>query len=209
MALSRAGSSSGAGIVYQWSTLNGHFVSGATTNTATVDKGGTYQLIVRNSQSGCADTALITAVQTGKPVSGIALETKDAQCAADQNGQIVVGAVGSGTQPFTYSLNGGAFQNSNSFTGLKPDVYVVTVRGADGCQRQANTVIDAPDVLRVSIPVPGLLAEGATVDLEPVVSGAQGTLTYTWEGSNLSCDELRDAESRSRVQYRIRPDGDG
>ncbi len=167
------GSSSGTGIVYQWSTANGNLVSGTTTGTATVDKGGSYQFIVRNSQSGCADTAQVTVVQTGKPISGLALEVTDIRCAADQNGQIVASVAGSGTQPFAYNLNGGTFQSNGRFTGLAQGAYTIAVRGADGCEALTTASIDAPDVLQVSIPAPKLLEEGATVDLQPIVSGAR------------------------------------
>jgi hypothetical protein len=48
------------------------------------------------------------------------------------NGVIVVTASG-GTPPWTYSINGIAFQASNTFTGLAPGTYCVFIRDANGC----------------------------------------------------------------------------
>ncbi len=53
------------------------------------------------------------------------------------NGSITVTVTG-GTAPFTYSLNGGAFQASNIFNSLGTGNYTVTVKDANNCQGSAN-----------------------------------------------------------------------
>jgi RHS repeat-associated protein len=42
--------------------------------------------------------------------------------------------VNEGTPPYQYSLNGGSFQSSNSFLGLAPGNYQVTVKDAGDCE---------------------------------------------------------------------------
>ncbi len=41
-----------------------------------------------------------------------------------------------GEGPYTYSINGGVFQSSNSFSGLEAGNYVVDVIDANGCEAQ-------------------------------------------------------------------------
>lgn len=66
--------------------------------------------------------------------SGINISVTGSTTAASSglsNGAI--NATGSGSTNFTYSLNGGAFQSSGSFTGLAAGNYAVTARNANGC----------------------------------------------------------------------------
>lgn len=43
-----------------------------------------------------------------------------------------------GEGPYSYSLDGGIFQSSNSFTGLEAGTYVVDVIDANGCETQLS-----------------------------------------------------------------------
>lgn len=59
-ALDGTGSSSGANITYQWSVLSGTgAVAAPTALTTTANAAGSYQLIVRDSQTGCSDTTTV------------------------------------------------------------------------------------------------------------------------------------------------------
>ncbi len=48
-----SGSSSGANITYNWSTIGGNIVSGHTTSSPLVNQAGTYIVTVTNNQNGC------------------------------------------------------------------------------------------------------------------------------------------------------------
>ena len=51
-------------------------------------------------------------------------------------------ATGSGTPgPYSYSLNGGAFQPSGTFTGLAAGIYKLVVQGAGGCPNDTTITI--------------------------------------------------------------------
>lgn len=50
----------------------------------------------------------------------------------------------SGTGSYTYSINGGTFQSSNSFTGLVVGNYTVTIRDTKGCTGQTSFSITQP-----------------------------------------------------------------
>ncbi len=71
-------SSSGTNIVYLWTTVNGHIVSGNTTTSPSVDLAGTYILTVTDTSSHCSagDTVLVagtpgpSASFTANPLTG-------------------------------------------------------------------------------------------------------------------------------------------
>lgn len=56
--LSSVGVSPNPNLVFQWSTLNGHILSGENTNNITIDTPGQYQLYISDA-GGCTDSALI------------------------------------------------------------------------------------------------------------------------------------------------------
>ena len=63
-------SSQGAKYSYQWSTINGSIVSGATTLIPIVNKGGDYTLNVKNNLNYCAKTADVKVLEQTQPSSG-------------------------------------------------------------------------------------------------------------------------------------------
>ncbi|MCC6413082.1 MAG: gliding motility-associated C-terminal domain-containing protein [Saprospiraceae bacterium] len=70
--LSAAGSSSGPGIGYQWTTIDGQILSGGNTATPVVGEPGLYVLTVNNSINGCSSTDQVAVQQdTTAPVFGI------------------------------------------------------------------------------------------------------------------------------------------
>ncbi|GIV22858.1 MAG: hypothetical protein KatS3mg025_0517 [Bacteroidia bacterium] len=61
------------------------------------------------------------------------------------DGSITVNVVaGSGTAPYEYSLNGGPYQASATFTGLSAGSYTVTVRDANGCTISQVVTVGQP-----------------------------------------------------------------
>jgi hypothetical protein len=68
--LNGTGSSTGGNIQYQWTTVDGNIISGATTLTPTVGAAGTYTLTVTNTTNGCtaSDNTTVT-TSTTPPVS--------------------------------------------------------------------------------------------------------------------------------------------
>ena len=58
---------------------------------------------------------------------------------ASPNGSITVQASG-GQSPYTYSLNGGAFQAGASFAGLGAGEYSVTARDANNCEKSLEGI---------------------------------------------------------------------
>jgi hypothetical protein len=60
------------------------------------------------------------------------------------DGSITVSAAG-GQAPYRFSLNGGAFQASNSFTGLGPGSYLIKVKEVQQCEASAKAILIPPN----------------------------------------------------------------
>ena len=65
------------------------------------------------------------------------------------DGEIMTTASG-GTQPYMFSLDGTNFQGSDTFTGLAPDEYIVTVKDANGCTNDVMATIEEVQIVSYS-----------------------------------------------------------
>jgi len=94
---------------------------------------GTYTISVKDF-SGFTDT--IGGIPINEPAGAnnpfiVGLEIIDASSALTSDGSIKIIASGS-TTPYTYSLNGGAYQSSDIFLRLRADQYSISVKDANG-----------------------------------------------------------------------------
>ena len=96
-------------------------------------------------------------------------------CHDSADGIITVDPSG-GVGPYEYSLNGGAFQGNNQFTGLSAGNYEVTIRDVGGFEVTLNAVtIAAPSPITGTADVNG---NDVTVN----ASGGTGALMYSLDG---------------------------
>ncbi len=104
-----------------------------------------------------------------------ATETSGILCHDDTAGEITVAATGlNGT--YTYSLNGGAGQSSNVFSGLPAGTYTVVVTGQFGFTVASNPVTIAnPTAISVNTSV-------ASDDITVTATGGTGVLEYSING---------------------------
>lgn len=129
-----------AGTGFTYSINNGAFqASGTFTNLAA----GTYTITAKNSNN-CTGSQQFTVV-AGNACAGVTINvttmaTMATPCQA-ANGSI--SATATGSTGFTYSLNGGAFQASGTFTNLAAGAYNITAKDANGCTGNANVTIGA------------------------------------------------------------------
>ncbi len=104
---------------------------------------GTYTIIAKDL-NGCTGSASFT-LAAPNPCAGITINvsngvTGNRPC-ENANGSIIATGSG-GTGPYTYSINGGIFQSSNSFSGLNAAVYSVTAKDANGCVGTVNATVN-------------------------------------------------------------------
>ncbi|MFT3980409.1 MAG: gliding motility-associated C-terminal domain-containing protein [Ferruginibacter sp.] len=121
-----------------------------------------------------------TIMEYGNPddVNVNATETiTNTNCTNPNGGAIVLNTTG-GLAPYSYSINSGAFQSSNSFTGLAQGTYTINIKDAF-CGTFTKTVtIGFTDNLTVTAaPADTAVCAGAPVQLRAT---SNGSATYAW-----------------------------
>jgi len=148
---------------------------GQTGQTATNLGVGTYTVTMTDN-SGCVATA--SATITGPTAVTATAALVHPSCNGSCNGTITLTASG-GTGPYQYSLNGGAFQVSNVFTGLCSGSYSITVRDANNCTFILSPALTQPAVLNLAlgtiVPATCGLNNGSVT-----VSASGGTVAYSY-----------------------------
>ena len=99
---------------------------------------------VRAYYKKCNDDPTTYFIEDDVVISGLgglpaSATSTPANCAAN-NGTITVTPTG-GVAPFSYTLNGGASQLSNIFSGLAAGTYTVVVTDATGCSRTLTVIV--------------------------------------------------------------------
>jgi hypothetical protein len=132
---------------------------------------GTYQVIVTNA-NGCSASSSIVITQA--PAIGTVTASAGTITTIGGTTTLTVNVTG-GQTPFTYSLNGGAYQFANTFT-VGAGTYTVTVKDANGCIQNSNTVIvTQPSLVTTSLTYTGTLSVqyGATANLSATLKDSQ------------------------------------
>jgi len=76
----------------------------------------------------------------------ISIEKKISTITGTSSGSFTA-ATANGKSPYQYSLDGGAFQSSGTFSGLSANTYTVTVKDANECEDQMDVAITSvPEV---------------------------------------------------------------
>lgn len=141
--LSGSGSSTGAQVVYAWTTTNGQITAGETSLTPTVNEPGTYTLTVTNNANGCTNTASTTVSESPAVSATIAAQT-NVLCFGDATGSATIAGSG-GNGVFTYEWSNGATEATP--TGLIAGTYAATITDGEGCTATASTTISQPTAL--------------------------------------------------------------
>jgi gliding motility-associated-like protein len=127
---------------YDWYVLNTatglyDILSSANESTYEVAIAGTYQVIVTNIVTNCASQPVQAVVSTIYPATAFTSEVTDA---FTNNATITVTVNPIGTGNLIYSLDGGAWQSSNVFTGVEAGSHEVMVEDLEGCTNLAETI---------------------------------------------------------------------
>ncbi len=93
------------------------------------------------------------------PFNSSATTNNNVTCFGGANGSITATPLG-GTPPFSYQLNGGAPQNSPTFTGLSAGNYIVTITDANGCSSNAAATVTQPLQININESVQDVLCNG-------------------------------------------------
>ncbi len=157
-------------------------ISGTTyTNTSGVfynlDESGTYNVSVTDA-NGCEvpDSFIMNTIT---PPTASIDPTTDLCYDSTTGATIVVGASG-GTAPYTYSINGGPLQSSNTFNNLVPGNYTFTVTDSNGCSDDVDAPITVEPQLTANLALTKDLDCTSSPDavLDLTVNGGYPPYTY-------------------------------
>jgi hypothetical protein len=166
--LDGTGSATGNGILYLWTTANGHIVSGENTLQPVVDVAGEYTLSVTNGLNGCSDSdAVEVTANLDLPLATIAAGLDlQIDCLSPQ---VVLSGQGSATGPnigyLWTTVDGHIVSGENTLTNLVVDAagtYTLMVTDLlNGCSASADVDV----TLDVDLPTANI-ETGANIDLQ-------------------------------------------
>lgn len=170
---------------YLWS-------NGATTEDISGLAPGTYTVTITES-NGCTVTGTTSITITEPTVlNATVIGINQILCYGSNSGSVTVNATG-GTPTYEYSLDGGTYQSSGSFTGLTPGSHTVSAKDANGCTKSVTFTITEPQHTDVT------LSSQFTTNLFPA-NGSEATVMY-----NVS--EIGGRAATPATIYIIRPAG--
>jgi gliding motility-associated-like protein len=139
---------------------------------------GAYTVTITDA-NGCTNTVGAVINSATSPIIAI-LNHQDVTCFGGLNGAVLVGPLGAG---MTYSFNGGAFQASNSFTGLGAGTYTVAVKDANNCQASTTVTITTPtQLLYTTVATPASC--NGVCDGQITITASGGTAPYQYSSNN-------------------------
>lgn len=143
---------------------------------------GSYSITVRD-EGMCMSELTVTITQPTLPLSANVSEHRNVSCNGGNDGTVTVEGWG-GSQPYLYSLGGGAFQSSGTFGALTAGTYTITVR--DAAMDQFDTVVEIlePELLTVSVSGEDITCYGgSTGRVTATPSGGTGPFAYWWNSA--------------------------
>jgi gliding motility-associated-like protein len=154
-------------------------IDGGTPQTSPTFTGlgaGQYTITV-NDDNGCPVTRVIDLQSAEGPViTGVSTTPSDCGAA---NGTITIDATGNGLE---YSLDGVAFQQSQTLTNVANGTYTVVVRDASGCTADTIAVLLSPNA-----PVPVITGPGTGCFGEVLVlTTTEPFVSYVWSTGSTS-----------------------
>ncbi|MBS1742060.1 MAG: T9SS type A sorting domain-containing protein [Bacteroidetes bacterium] len=162
------------GVGGPWVTF---FPPGANTLTFAGLAPGGYTIIMADDGDFTAGTpdipgACLSFVNVAVPSLGgptLSTTVTPGNCFSPNGSVLVTGAAG--TAPYTYNINGGAYQAGATFSNLAPGSYVFGVQDAAGCVNAVSA----------TVPVPASPSVTATV-ISEACGSANGSITLTGSG---------------------------
>lgn len=169
-----------APFAFEWS--NGQINASATALGAS-----SYTVTVTDA-NGCT---AISSVTLGSPTElELTFSVNDLDCFGQNEGAVT--AIGSGgTPPYTYSLDGGASQNSSTFTGLTAGLFELTVTDANGCSASEFIGVNAPLPVDVNLGDDQAIELGDQTMLDALVNlPFDSVANVAWQGlDSLECPD--------------------
>lgn len=177
-----------ANYTYNW-FFNSAILPGNKTLQPIVSNIGTYVLKVDNEGNGCSITDTVLVIQNTNVPKNIDLQLLPPGCT--NIGSAAVIDIAGGVAPYTYSLNGAAFQSNPDFTQLSPGIYVLQVMDNNGCIYDQS--FELPKAIPLTVTLPDLVTieygEGGKLIPLPSIPIDQISSIKWSPSEGLSCDD--------------------
>ncbi len=190
--LNATGTSTGSNYTYQWGTQGGQILSGANTLQPTIGAGGTYTLIVTNTNNSCTASASVTVNADQTPPVANAGANQTLNCT---NPTLTLNGSAS-SQGANFSYQWTATQGGNIVSGsttLAPQVnaagvyQLLVTNTQNGCTSAASVQVfedAAKPVVQIAPPsVLNCLANQVTLNANGSSTGAN--FSYQWSGPGI------------------------
>ncbi len=141
---------------------------------------GPYDLIIEDA-NGCTVAGVTDVVEPTPLVIDDVLVT-DVTCNGLMDGEVTIVASG-GTVVYEYSVDGGLYQISPTFTGIGGGAITVGVIDGNGCTTTADAFLDEADPIVLTMGPDTIICLGGAATLCPTVTGGTAPYTYTWDGA--------------------------
>ncbi|PSR05650.1 MAG: hypothetical protein BRD50_00215 [Bacteroidetes bacterium SW_11_45_7] len=139
---------------------------------------GNYNVIVRDD-SACIDTQSVTITEP-QPITIQLLDSTHISCHGQNDGALSVSTTG-GTGSIEFSLNGGSFQNTGSFSGLPAGEFIITARDDSLCTKSDTFTLRQPNSLSVNGTVVPEYCNQENGSTKLTVNGGTQPYSYSWQ----------------------------
>jgi len=165
---------------YGGTTLITPVATGGTGTKVNTITGGSFTVsvgmyvITSTDAKGCTATTIVTITQPTQVNLGASVTSNyngsQLSCISTTDGIITASGTG-GTVPYTFSIDGGAYQSSPIFTGLAAGTHTISTKDANGCSASSTATITPPPTIV-----------------------AQAIVTSNYNGAQLSCATSTDGK---------------
>lgn len=184
------GSTTGPNFSINWAAANGgNIVSGGNTLTPTVNAAGDYFLILRDSVSLCADTAMVSVTADTNVVVAIANAPDTLNCLVNLVSLNTNGSSSNGSLSYHWTTTDGHIssgQDTPNPTADTPGTYqLLLTNTANGCSATDLAIVEqntAPPLISIDIP-DTLTCAVASVQIQAQINST-GQFSYHWTSSN-------------------------
>ncbi len=190
LSLNGSASSIGNNFIYEWTTSNGNIVSGSGEIQPLIDEGGTYDLLVTNSENGCtATSSVLITIDTILPVVDVGLPD-DLNCV---DTLLFLNGLSSSTgNNFAYEWTTGDGNIVGDFTTLTPQIngagtYELTVINNENFCEATNEILIEIDTIAPTIliePTEMLNCDLTELEIDANGSSSGNNFTIQWQTQN-------------------------
>ena len=169
---------------YLYKIGSGSFQVSGTFSSLTANS---YTITIQDANL-CTFEVSVVLTQPLEALTGTIVSQTNVSCSGSTNGAVTVMASG-GISPYMYSLNGGPYQVSGTFTNLSGTNYTVTVQDDNLCTKNVTVVILDPEMLGISSTVENESCPDASDgSVSLTISGGTGPYTVLWSDGTATQD---------------------